>query len=594
MLKSNHCFAVLDHKADISGGGKAGVYLHDTRHLSEYRWDFGPLVLLAEAHDADWAFSHWGLFEDRVQLVSVQREFRLRPSGFEDVLTIANESDARREVVVALSFDADFRDIFEVRGRSRQSIARNAVERVGNEFRYLTQDGLRCSTQVEVEGLVPGEAIELQPGETRRLHVRGRFRSSRHTLEAAPATPWTDGVRAVRNTLPAPARQACDDIDMLMASSPLGPVLLTGVPNFVNVFGRDSLIASWFLLSAAPGIAESTLRVLAASQGEQDNPETCEAPGKIPHEIRDSELPRTGDVPFARYYGTSDASALYVILMRDYWQATGRKDLLEELSSAWRGAIDWCRRERGTDGLLRYSTEPQGRGLVNNSWKDSADSMSHSDGRLAEGPLAVVEVQGYLAAALDAAADLEELSGNTPSRAAALRKEAKELVNLIDDAFWNEELGIHALALDESSRHCDVVSSNPGHLLWAGVLSNQRAAAVAQRLMQPDMWTGWGVRCLSSRERRYQPLSYHNGSVWPHDNGLIAAGAARYGLTEISEKIWQGMNEAAEAFPDIRLPEVFGGYERKAGRPPIPYPDTCSPQAWAAAALVFRSLQTPT
>ena len=590
MLKSNHCFAVLDGRAEISGGEKAGIYLHDTRHLSEYCWEFGPLALLAESGGADWAFRHWGLLEDRAQLVSVEREFRLLPDGFDDVLRIANESSARFEVSVALTFDADFRDIFEARGRSRRSIGRSEVQREGGELRYLTQDGVRCATQVQIEGLVPGEAVALQPGETRRLHVRGTFSSSRYGAEAAPAAPWAEGIRALHSTLPAPARQAFDDIDMLMASSPHGPVLLTGVPNYVNVFGRDSLIASWFLLSAAPGIAESTLRILAAHQGTEDNPETREAPGKIAHELRDSELTRTGDVPFGCYYGTADASALYVILTRDYWKATGRKDLVAGLASAWRGAIDWCRRERGSDGLLRYSTEPQGRGLVNNSWKDSADSMSHRDGSLAAGRLAVVEVQGYLAAALDAAADLEDLLGDAHSRVAALRQEARELSKLIDEAFWKNGLGMHALAIDESGRHCDVVSSNPGHLLWAGVLSKERAAAVARRLMQPDMWTGWGVRCLSSRERRYQPLSYHNGSVWPHDNGLIAVGAERYGLIEVSEKIWQGMVEAAEAFPDLRLPELFGGYERCPGRPPIPYPETCSPQAWAAAALVYWSL----
>ena len=588
-LKSNHCYAVLDDRAEI-GGGKAGIYLHDTRHLSAYRWDFAPLALLAEAEGADWAFRHWGLFEDRAQLVSVEREFRLRHDGFDDVLRIANESGVRREVSVALTFDADFRDIFEARGRRRETIGRNEVQREGDAFRYLTQDGVRCTTQVQIEGLVPGEAIALRPGETRILRVRGTFRSSRHSAEAATATPWAEGVPAFRSTLPAPARQAFDDIDMLMATSPQGPVLLTGVPYYVNVFGRDSLIASWFLLSAAPGIAESTLRVLAAHQGVEDDPVTLEAPGKIAHELRDSELTRTGDVPFGRYFGTADASALFVILMRDHWQATGRRDLVAELADAWRGAIAWCRRERGGDGLLRFSTEQRGRGLANNSWKDSKDSMSFSDGSLATGRLAVIEVQGYLAAALDAAADLEELLADDPSRAAPLRREAAGLRELIDSVFWNDGLGIHALAADETGRQCDVVSSNPGHLLWVGVLREDRAAAVARRLMQPDMWTGWGVRCLSDRERRYQPLSYHNGSVWPHDNGLIAVGAERYGLTEVSEAIWRGMVEAAAEFADLRLPELFGGYQCQPGRPPIPYPETCSPQAWAAAALVYRSL----
>ncbi len=590
-LKSNHCYAVLDGNSDVSPGGAAGVYLHDTRHLSEYRWAFGALTLLAEADGADWTFRHWGAFEDRAQRLSVARSFRLLPGGFEDDLLIANESDIDRQIAPALSFDADFRDIFEARGRGRETIGRNDVQRDGPHLRYLSQDGVICETSLSFEGFVPGDPIRLKPGETRSLRVRGVFTTSRHPAQTeAPAAPWTRPARETHRASSRAEQRAFDDIDMLMATSPCGPVVLTGVPYYVNVFGRDSLITSWFLLSAAPGIAENTLRVLAAHQGREDNPATLEAPGKIAHELRDTELTRTGDLPFGRYYGTADASALYVLLMRDHWQATGRETLVVDLADAWRGAIGWCRRARGSDGLLRYASGPQGRGLANNSWKDSKDSMSYSDGTLALGRLAVIEVQGYLAAALDAAADLEAVLGGDLQHIATLRREASDLRDRIDARFWNDALGIHAIAVDEAGRQCDIVSSNPGHLLWAGVLSAPRAAAVAARLMQRDMWTGWGLRCLSTGARRYQPLSYHNGSVWPHDNGLIAAGAARYGLTDMSDRIWRGLGEAAEAFADLRLPELFGGYDRRAGLPPIPYAETCSPQAWAAAALVFRAM----
>ena len=590
-LKSNHCYAVVDDKAEVCPGGPTGVFLHDTRHLSDYRWDFGAMTLLAEVDGTDHAFRHFGLFEDRAQLMSVARTFHVRPDGFEDTLLIANESAFERAFTPSLSFDADFRDIFEARGRKRETIGRNEVERDGAVLRYLTQDGVRCETALEFQDFVPGEELALSPGETLRIAVRARFSSSRHGAEAAaPTAPWTEAAKDLRPSSPAPARRAFDDVDMLMATSPHGPLILTGVPYYVTLFGRDSLIAAWFLLDAAPGIAESTLRGLAAHQGTVDDPVTLEAPGKIAHEIRDSELPRTGDVPYGRYYGTADASALYVLLMRDHWKATGRTNLVVEMAVAWRGAIAWCRHARGDDGLLRYEAGPHGRGLVNNSWKDSKDSMSYGDGRLATGPLAVVEVQGYLAAALDAAAELEQALGGDSRHIATLRHEAADLREVIDRAFWNDDLGIHAIAVDEDGRQCDIVSSNPGHLLWAGVLSAPRAGAVADRLMQPDMWTGWGVRCLSSRERRYQPLSYHNGSVWPHDNGLIAAGAWAYGLRESSDMIWCGMEDAAAAFGDLRLPELFGGYDRVHGRPPIPYPETCSPQAWAAAAMVFRTM----
>lgn len=569
----------------------SGIYLHDTRHLSEYRWDFSPLIMLAEAGRDEGIFQHWGSFEDRAQRLSLTRTFRLLPAGFEDELLITNESAFDHEFTPVLRFDADFRDIFEARGRMRISIGRNDVQREGGKFCYETQDGVTCETKLLLTGFVSGEQFILKPGDVRRILVRGTFSSSRHGVQTtAPAVPWTQAASAQRDVSSAPEQRAFDDIEMLIATSPHGPVVLTGVPNYVNVFGRDSLITSWFLLAAAPDIAESTLCILAAHQGIVDDPVTLEAPGKIAHELRDSELTRTGDVPFGRYYGTADASALFVLLMRDHWKATGQTKLAVELAEAWRGAIAWCRRERGADGLLRYSTQQRGRGLANNSWKDSKDSMSYSDGSLAKGRLAVVEVQGYVAAALDAAAEMETLLEGNHLHISILRQEASDLRDLIDSAFWNNNLGIHAIAVDEAGRQCDIISSNPGHLLWVGALTNDRATAVAHRLMQPDMWTGWGLRSLSNQERRYQPLSYHNGSVWPHDNGIIAAGLQRYGMTKTSDQIWRGMMDASNAFSDYRLPELFGGYDRVPERPPIPYLETCSPQAWAAAALVFRSL----
>jgi glycogen debranching enzyme len=591
-LKSNHCFAVLDGNSEVCPSGMSGIYLHDTRHLSEYRWDFGPLTMLAEASGDDWTFRQWGSFEDRSQRLSLARTFRLLPDGFEDELLVANESAFENEFTPVLSFDADFRDIFETRGRKRVSIGRNDVQRERNQFRYLTQDGVSCETTLQFANFVSGERFILKPGEVRRILVSGTFKSSRHGPQVtARKAQWTQAAIARRDGAPTPERRAFDDIDMLMATSPHGPVVLTGVPNYVNVFGRDSLITSWFLLTAAPDVAESTLRTLAAHQGIVDNPVTREAPGKIAHELRDSELTRTGDVPFGRYYGTADASALFVLLMRDHAKAIGHTTLVVEMAEAWRGAIAWCRRERGADGLLRYSTQQHGRGLANNSWKDSKDSMSYSDGSLATGRLAVVEVQGYVSAALDAAAEMEVMLAGNHLHISFLRQEASDLRELIDSAFWNNELGIHAIAVDEAGRQCDIVSSNPGHLLWVGAVTNGRATAVAHRLMQPDMWSGWGLRCLSNRERRYQPLSYHNGSVWPHDNGIIAAGFQRYGMAKKSDQIWRGMIDASNAFADYRLPELFGGYDRAPERPPIPYLETCAPQAWAAAALVFRSLK---
>ena len=584
-LKCNRCFASLAPDASAPGGmdGPSGFFLDDLRHLSRYAWNLPGFAQIAAEDAPARAERHLGRFRDHAQELRIRRVLTLRPDGFEDVLEIVNEDAAPQEVNVRLDAEADFRDLFETRGRDRRTIGYEAPVRTAWRWGYAAQDGMAASTELVLEGWFGDGALTLAPGERRTLKVTARFVSEASGPQPpAPEAGWTPAARAARAAAPAPLRRAYDDVEMLLLSSPDGPQIAAGLPNFVTLFGRDALLSASFLLDAAPGLAESTLHGLARVQGTKDDPVTREAPGKIPHEIRSGELSRTGDIPFGRYYGTSDASALYVMLMRDHATATGDASLARELAPHWRAALEWCRAERSADGFLRYPEAPQGRGLANNSWKDSDDSMSHADGRLAAGRLAVIEVQGYLAAALAAGAELEAMLGGEASH---LRGEAQALEAAIDEAFWCEEIGLHALALTEKGERLEVASSNPGHLLWAGVLSEERAAQVARRLMRADIWTGWGLRTLAAGEARFRPLSYHNGSVWPHDTGLFGAGCARYGLHETAREVASALMELATALPDHRLPELVGAYPR-GELPPLPYVETCSPQAWAAAALV--------
>ncbi len=584
-FKANHCFAMLDLSgfADAALPRVAGMFLYDTRHLSDYRWDFSGFDLIEAQETLTEVTQFWSRFVHHEQDLLIQRTLRFRPDGFDDVLSVRNESLTEQVFTPQLTADADFVDCFELRGRVR-AIGRNRVDRTtdaaGTAFTYLAQDGIRTATTLRFSGFSNGAGIVLAPGQSVDLAVRGDFATTLPGVDDGAPLPGFQ-IRATS----AVQQQALADITALTCSSPQGVYVAAGVPNFVTLFGRDSLITAWFLLHAAPGLARSTLLNLAQFQGTVDNPARAEQPGKIPHEIRQGELSRCDDVPFGRYYGTTDATALFVMVLRD----THDPGLARTLEPHWRSALDWIEGQQDAQGLIRYGTARVGRGLVHTSWKDSDDSVSYADGRLATGQIAVVEIQGYVAAALLAGAELNDALGGPPAETLRLRAKAAALRLQIDALFWNDRLGLHAIAVDAAGAQCDTATSNPGHLLWAGVLSPDRAWQVADRLMQPDLWSGWGLRTLSTREKRYKPLSYHNGSVWPHDTGLFAAGLHRYGLTGHCNTVCRALLALAARQPGLHMPELLGGYARSADIPPLVYVETCRPQAWAAAAVIWAA-----
>jgi glycogen debranching enzyme len=305
------------------------------------------------------------------------------------------------------------------------------------------------------------------------------------------------------------------------------------------------------------------------------------------HEHRESELSRIGEMPFRTYYGSADSTPLFVVLLGDYVDRTGDTALAKQLEANWRSAIRWIERYADPRGLINFRQRDDGHGLTVQSWKDSADSMSYSDGRLAEGGLAVAEVQGYVFAALNAAVDLSRLCGGLEDERQDWRDRAAKLAETVDRLFWMPEQQTYALALDADGRQLDVVASDAGHLLWSGIVPEAKAPAVIARLFADDMWSGYGLRTLSTKEKRYNPLSYHNGSVWPHDTALFAAGLDRYGDHEGFARVREGLTALARHSADLRLPELVGGYAREGSTPPLPYTESCRPQAWAAAALIY-------
>ena len=353
------------------------------------------------------------------------------------------------------------------------------------------------------------------------------------------------------------------------------------------LFGRDCLITSLQTLAFWSGTAAATLRLLADHQGRQVTDWRDEQPGKILHELRVGELARMNRIPHTPYYGTIDATPLFLILMSRYASWTGDLSLFHELRIAVERALHWIDKygDVAGDGYVSYVGN-RNKGLINQGWKDASDALVTEDGRFAEPPIALVEVQGYVYMAKMEIADLYDRIGDH-EHATRLRAEARALRARFNHDFWIEAEGCYAMALEAGRHPCRVMSSNPGQALWTGIVEEDKAGRVVHRLMRPDLFNGWGIRTLSCKERRYNPMGYHLGTVWPHDNSLIAAGFRRYGYDEPAARIFVGLLEAAMEFEDYRLPELFTGFGREDYGQPVRYPVACHPQAWAAGSIPY-------
>jgi glycogen debranching enzyme len=627
-LKHDDTFAVVDSHGDIgaSKGGPDGIFHRDTRFLSRLELllsGMQPLLLGSNLRD-DNAVLTVDLtnpdiyFDNRLALAKdtlhVDRTIFLWNATLYQRVAITNHGERSVEMQLAFTFGSDFSDLFEVRGARRKRRGVSSV-RVADDhsvlLRYDGLDGKRRETRLVLdpqpdeisEGaarfrltLKPGDMIPIFIAVQCDYHAGGELRrffpallSAHHEVKAVTRNIATvETSNAVFNEL---LCRSLADLYMLSTRTPEGPFPYGGIPWYSTTFGRDGLITALQSLWFDPRIARGVLSRLAAFQATKSDAGSDAEPGKILHEMRFGEMAALHEVPFGLYYGSVDSTPLFVLLAGLYFERTADEEALRSLWPAIEAALGWIdgRADPDGDGFVEYFRQNED-GLVNQGWKDSHDSIFHADGRLAEGPIALAEVQGYVYAAKRAIARCAERLGKR-ERAAALHRQAAKLADQFEQAFWCDDIDTYALALDGRKRPCRVRASNAGQVLLSGMVDSARARKVAKGLLHPRFFSGWGIRTLSAEEVRYNPMSYHNGSVWPHDNALIAWGLGRYGMKSAVEEIFAGMFAAASYMDLRRLPELFCGFRRGRGRGPTLYPVACSPQAWASA-TPFSLLQS--
>ncbi len=623
-LKYGDLFGVFDQNGNIlSGPGIAdGLYYLDTRHLSSLTLSIcgqAPILLSATLRENNATLS-CDLTNPDLELdgrklchdlLHLRRTLFLRDQTSHERLQIRNYDVVAHTVVVELAFRADFADLFEARGTPRLRRGALRPPKVNGDTVLLGYDGLddrlrttRLRFSPEPERLTESRArftLTLQPGQRRLIHIETTCNPAappERGVAAAFLFSLVEARRALRLSSARAAaiassneifneaiRRCICDIYMLLTDKPDGPYPYAGVPWYSTAFGRDAVITAMQTLWLDPSIAHGVLCYLANHQATRLDPVADAEPGKILHEVRHGEMAELGEVPFRHYYGSVDSTPLFVMLAGDYLQRTGDVATIARIWPNIERAIAWIVEygDRDGDGFVEYGRRNEN-GLVNQGWKDSFDSIFHADGTLAEGPIALCEVQGYVFAAKRAAAAMARRIGHV-AFADRMTVEADALRTAFDAAFWVEELGTYALALDGAKRPCKVRSSNVGHLLMTGMVPPERAARIVTGLMSRAFFSGWGIRTIPAGESRYNPMAYHNGSVWPHDNALIAIGLARYGYKDEASRLFAGLFDAS-LYADLRrLPELFCGFARQRGEGPVRYPVACSPQAWAAATL---------
>lgn len=622
VLKHHGHFLVLDRSAFMPACNNLGYgyYRNDTRYISQFEMfiEGSPISLLSTAIDEGYAarllYTNPQIGNLPQQKVTVLREVVLHDMLFER-LTFENFHNEPVEFDFAISMQSDFADMFEVRGlnlTTRGERMMPAASKSGHKLylAYKGLDGILMETTVEFKDIVPdrihdGEVhfrIKIPVRQSITFEMRIATRMDKKEVEHDPAevdfesalmlarqgyADWaskTCRIRTDNELFDLSLKRGLRDLYILRQATPNGYGLAAGIPWYSAVFGRDSAIAAWQMLPFSPDLARECLQVLAAYQGVETNDFTAEQPGRIMHELRLGELARIKKIPHSPYFGTVDATQLWVMLYCHYVHWTGDLDFANKYWPNAQKAMQWLASTATAGNGYLYYRRISEEGLENQGWKDSGDSVMHKDGRLANPPIAICEAQAYYYMAAREMAKLSAILGNQ-EYAREMDLTADELKARFNKDYWMEEDQYLCIALDGEAKQVGALSSNPGHCLLTGILDQPKADMVAARLMSPELNTGWGIRTISEQERSYNPISYHNGSVWPHDNAIIAEGLRKQGFINEMHEVMKGMFETAQCQTDFRLPELFCGFQRTGSAPPIEYPVSCSPQAWAAGTM---------
>jgi glycogen debranching enzyme len=622
-LKQGNGFMVCDALGDISDSDE-GLFSNDTRILSRWKLAIGGSEpsLLGVAVGQDNVLFRSNLSNRRLPplggrstprgIIHLERTRFLWKQRMFERLVFTNYGEQELTMMAAVEFDADFVDVFELRGTRRQKRGRRLESRLAAQAVELRYEGLdravrRCAISFSFvpdalgEGRVewrlslpPGthraDFIEVGPDSEAGAH-EARFRSAAACAHRAMRSERRRGAstRSSARLFDRWVEKSRADLALLTTELDTGPYPYAGIPWFCTPFGRDGIITALQLLWLAPQLARGVLAFLAATQAKTTSRADEAEPGKVLHEMRLGEMAALGEVPFRRYYGGVDATPLFIVLAGEYARRTGDMAFIDQLWPSLTAAMKWIDGpgDSNRDGLLDYTPAPPP-GLANQGWKDSSDSIFHADGRFPPGPIAVVEVQGYAFAARLAMSDLAARRGD-PEGAREWRSEAQLLRRIVEARFWMPEANFYGIAVDGEGQLCRVRASNVGHLLYVGLPSAARARHVSEQLLAGGFNAGWGLRTLAAGQKRFNPMSYHNGSVWPHDTAICAAGMARYGHKEGAATLLDECFGAAVNF-GMRLPELYCGFARAPGEPPVGYPVACLPQAWSAGS-VFMLLQ---
>lgn len=592
-FKNDYCFAYLDDQgiADQFTHKLAGFYLHDIRHLSVYHWDFGDdFLCIAQNATLNRLWQHYSITGHHHEQGRIQRQVMWNASGFDDHLSLYNPQDKPLAVQLTLHHQADFMDIFALRSKN---IFLKAADIQSSDMAYgaRLQDGSHVKTCLS-PSILPSKnnrwEITLEPKQSLELVIQVKFENDQNILYPVPLNlnQWQGFFAASRPSCRYEAKiydASVDDLYYLLLSTKFGFYPAAGTPLFVTPFGRDALITADFLVDKAPFLAKSVLGFAANIQGCKHDSYYEEEPGKIFHEVRNGTLAKLGKIPFVQYYGTADATPLWLKLLGRYMEVSKDLTFLQQHQSHVISAFDWIIHKINKNGYIQFM--PEGRGLANQNWKDSPGANCHKDGHQAKAPIANIDVQAYTYAALEASEKLFHLLGEK-SLAAKAATHRQSLFDRIQTDFWLKDEGFYAMGLDADLKPLAVCSSNMGHVLWCRAAPEDKAAMVIERLMQNDMWSGWGLRTLSNQEKAYNPLGYHVGTIWPHDTAIFALGASYYGRYQPKALVKNVLMDMAFCAVNLRLPEVAGGFDRSYSLKPIPYVNSCIPQAWAAAALI--------